>query len=297
MLFAHTSVLPEESLSYWVTDPQGVYIDATLGAGGHTARLLERFPKARVIGIDQDPDALAAAKQRLEMYGDRFQAVHGNFRDMADLLQGLDGSGEVLGVLMDLGVSSYQFDNAERGFSYQADAPLDMRMDPNNTLTAFRLVNMKPADEITEALQRYGEERWASRIADFIVNARKSQPIRTTDELVEVIKAAIPAAARRKGGHPARRTFQALRIWVNDELGALQDGLEQSLHVVKPAGRVVAISFHSLEDRIVKQTFRRWHQEEQGDILTRHPVIPSDTEIAQNSRSRSAKLRAFSRRA
>lgn len=294
MSFAHVSVLAEQTLNYWVHDVQGLYIDATTGAGGHSFRLLQAYPAAHLIALDQDPAALAAARETLAPYADRVSFVHGNFRDLSTVLDpGVRGA--AAGILFDLGVSSPQLDNPERGFSYQHDAALDMRMDPDSPVTAFRLVNMKSKDEIAHALQAWGEERWAQRIAEFIVKARQKEPIRTTGQLVELIKAAIPASARRTGGHPARRTFQALRIWVNDELGALEEGLEAAVHTAAPGGRIVVISFHSLEDRIAKHTFRQWGQEHLGKVLTRHPVGPDEEETDTNLRARSAKLRAFER--
>lgn len=294
MSFAHVSVLAEQTLNYWVHDVQGLYVDATTGAGGHSFRLLEAYPEAHLIALDQDPAALAAARETLAPYADRVSFVHGNFRDLSTVLDPAV-RGAVAGILFDLGVSSPQLDNPERGFSYHHDAVLDMRMDPDSPVTAFRLVNMKSKDEIARALQDWGEERWAQRIAEFIVHARQKEPIRTTGQLVELIKAAIPASARRTGGHPARRTFQALRIWVNDELGALEEGLEAAVHTAAPGGRIVVISFHSLEDRIAKHTFRQWGQEHLGKVLTRRPVGPDEEETDTNLRARSAKLRAFER--
>lgn len=293
--FSHISVMPHEVIAHWVMDPDGLYIDATLGGGGHSHLLLSAFPHARLIAMDQDPMAIAAARERLAPFGSRVDFRCGNFRDMASLLA-VDERHAIDGILFDLGVSSPQLDVTERGFGYQdPDAPLDMRMDPTNPVTAFRLVNMKSKEEITEVLTKWGEERWASRIADFMVRHREREPIRTTGQLVELIKAAIPASARRTGGHPARRTFQALRIWVNDELGALTAGLEQARAAVHPGGRIVVISFQSLEDRIVKHTFRGWQDAGEGTVITRRPLTPCDEEIGENPRSRSAKLRVFSR--
>ncbi|MCL6563488.1 MAG: 16S rRNA (cytosine(1402)-N(4))-methyltransferase RsmH [Firmicutes bacterium] len=290
--FVHESVLPEAVMTYWPTVEDGIYVDATVGGGGHSALLLERFPQARLVAIDQDPVALEAARKRLGVFGERVKFVEGNFRHLESLLDFV-GVLSVHGVLFDLGVSSPQLDVAERGFSYQADAPLDMRMNPNSPVTAFRLLNMRPEAEIAEVLHKWGEERWARRIAHFVVEARRREPIRTTGQLVEVVKAAIPARARREGGHPARRTFQALRIWVNDELGALSEGLLSAFKVLAPGGRICAISFHSLEDRIVKQTFLGWQSAGQGQVLTKKPVVPTEAEVAENPRARSAKLRAF----
>ncbi|MDA8194817.1 MAG: 16S rRNA (cytosine(1402)-N(4))-methyltransferase RsmH [Thermaerobacter sp.] len=292
---AHTSVMPEETLRCWVSNPNGLYVDGTAGGGGHDYLLLERHPQVRLVAIDQDPAALRAAGERLNPFRERVTLIHGNFRRMRELLSGA-GVVAVDGILLDLGVSSPQLDVAHRGFSYQQDAPLDMRMDPANEVTAFRLVNTKPAEEITTALRDWGEERWASRIAAFMVDARRNEPIRTTGQLVDIIKAAIPAAARRGGGHPARRTFQALRIWVNDELGALADGLDSGVGMLTAGGRFAVISFHSLEDRLVKRRFRDWNADGRGLVLTRRPLVPGQAELNDNPRSRSAKLRAFQRR-
>jgi len=290
--FEHQSVMPSEVLELLVTNPQGVYVDATLGAGGHTARILEQFPEVRMIGLDQDEQALSYADERLKSYRARCTFLKGNFRHLNELLRAANFL-TVDGVLMDLGVSSPQLDHPERGFSYQhEDAPLDMRMDSSNPVTAFRLVNQKPEKDIAHAIREWGEERWASRIAQFIVRARTVEPIRTSGQLVEVIYAAIPASARRTGGHPARRTFQALRIWVNDEMGALADGLREGWQVLTPGGRMVVISFHSLEDRIVKHQFRDWHVQEVARLITKHPLTADVAELDGNPRARSAKLRA-----
>ncbi len=294
MIFSHVSVLSKEALEYWVRDDQGIYVDATVGAGGHSFQLLSQFPHVRLIAVDQDPTAIEAAKQRLETFSSRIIWIRANFRDLTDVLES-SLHGQVSGILFDLGVSSPQFDDPRRGFTYQFDAALDMRMDPSNPVTAFRLVNMRSKEEIAQALREWGEERWAQRIAEFIVKAREQEPIRTTGQMVELVKAAIPASARRTGGHPARRTFQALRIWVNDELGALSQGLEGTQNLVGSHGRIVVISFHSLEDRIVKRMFRRWAEEQKGKILTKHPLLPADSEVQENPRARSAKLRAFER--
>jgi 16S rRNA (cytosine1402-N4)-methyltransferase len=290
--FQHVSVMPNEVMNYWVSDPQGLYLDATLGGAGHSRRLLEAFSAVRLVGIDQDPQALAAAAQVLAPYQHRVRLVRGNFREVARLLP----DEKFHGALFDLGVSSPQFDRPERGFSYHhAEAPLDMRMDPDSPVTAMDLINTRSASEIKNALWQYGEERWAGRIADFIVAARRRQPIRTSGELVEIIKAAIPAGARREGGHPARRTFQALRIWVNDELGALVEGIKGAWSLLVPGGRLVVISFHSLEDRLVKHQFRQWHHEQVGQVLTKHPVTATPEEVEANPRARSAKLRAITK--
>lgn len=289
--FEHQSVMPTQVLDLLVTNRQGVYVDATLGAGGHTELMLKTFPDIRVIGVDQDAQALSHAQRQLASFGSRCTVVKGNFRYMRALLTSM-GVDQVDGILFDLGVSSPQLDHRDRGFSYQhEDAPLDMRMDAENPITAFRLVNQKPEREIAEAITNWGEERWASRIAQFIVRARADEPIRTSGQLVEIIRAAIPASARRSGGHPARRTFQALRIWVNDELGALSDGLDEGWKVLAPDRRMAVIAFHSLEDRIVKKRFREWADEHRARLVTKRPLEATTEEVADNPRARSAKLR------
>jgi 16S rRNA (cytosine1402-N4)-methyltransferase len=286
----HEPVLAESVCRLLVTGG-GWYVDATVGHGGHAARLLALRADIQVLGLDQDPAALARAAETLRPYGDRVQLVRGNFRHLADWVP--ERCRPVAGVLFDLGVSSAQLDDPARGFTYQVDAPLDMRMDPDGERTAFRAVNMMSAQELAEVLRTYGEERWASRVAQFIVESRRREPIRTTGQLVDVIKAAIPASARRTGGHPARRTFQALRIWVNQELEALEEGLGAARPLVRPGGRIAVLTFHSLEDRLVKQRFRTWASADQGRLVTKKPVIPTDDEVRANPRSRSAKLRVF----
>jgi 16S rRNA (cytosine1402-N4)-methyltransferase len=272
-----------------------LFVDGTVGAGGHAAAILEMIPDARVIGIDRDPEILQAAGERLEPYGSRATLCRGNYRDMPQILAGL-GLGKVDGVLLDLGLSSLQVDRAQRGFSYGTpDAPLDMRMDPGQSLTAAGLLNRLDERELARIIEEYGEERWATRIAKFVVRSRARRPIETAGELVETIQDAIPASARRKGGHPARRTFQALRIAVNDELGALEDALLKAPDLLNPAGRMVVIAFHSLEDRMVKRRFQQLHKEGGFELLGRKPVTPSDGEVARNPRARSAKLRAIAR--
>ncbi len=289
--FEHHSVLPKEVLDLLVTDAKGTYVDATLGAGGHALRLLQAYPDLRIIGVDQDAYALDYATNRLSTYMDRCVVLKGNFRYLTALLASIKVR-QVAGVLFDLGVSSPQLDQRERGFSYQQEsAPLDMRMDLDSPVTAFRLINQRPEHEIRKALQTFGEERWAARIAQFIVQARQVEPIRTSGQLVDIIRAAVPAAARRGGGHPARRTFQALRIWVNDELDALSEGLGEGWQVLAPSGRLAVIAFHSLEDRIVKNRFRDWSVQSEARLVTRHPLVATAEELADNPRSRSAKLR------
>lgn len=307
MAFHHIPVLLHETMDALAVRPGGTYIDCTVGGGGHAAEILRRSaPDGRLIGFDQDENALRAAGDRLAPFGDRVTLVRTNFEHIADVAARL-GIGAADGVLMDIGVSSHQFDEAERGFSYHHDAPLDMRMDRTRPLSAAVLVNEWEESEIARMIREYGEERWAGRIAQFIVRARAQRPIETTGQLVEIIKAAIPAAARREGGHPARRTFQAIRIAVNDELGALERGLEGALRVLRPGGRLAVITFNSLEDRIVKQTFARWAKPcicppdipvcvcgrvPLAEPVTRRPVKASAREVEENPRSRSATLRA-----
>jgi 16S rRNA (cytosine1402-N4)-methyltransferase len=306
--FHHIPVLLQETMEALDVKPGGRYVDCTLGGAGHSTEILKRSaPDGLLIGLDQDDNALKAAGERLAPYGERARLVKTNFAHIADVVERL-GVGPVDGVMMDIGVSSHQFDEGERGFSYHQDAPLDMRMDRSNPVSAATVVNEWDEGEIARILWEYSDEKWSRRIAQFIVSARRQKPVETTGELVEIIKAAIPAAARREGGHPARRTFQAIRIAVNDELGALERGLEGALRVLKPGGRLAVITFHSLEDRIVKQTFHRWvkpctcpphlpvcvcGKRPLAAHVTRKPVKASAGELAVNPRSRSATLRAI----
>jgi 16S rRNA (cytosine1402-N4)-methyltransferase len=293
--------------------PDGVYLDATIGLGGHSERILQASaPGGRVIGLDRDPAALALARERLAWAGERLVTVAASFADLAEVTADL-GVERLDGVLYDLGVSSLQLDEPERGFSYRVDASLDMRMDTSGGITAAEVLATYPRAELTRVFRVYGEERFASRIARFVDDARRRAPIRTTGELVDLIKAAIPAAARRTGPHPARRVFQALRIEVNSELTALADSLPQAIELLAPGGRVVVLSYHSLEDRIAKRTFvaaATGREEgfphlappvpERGRsllapriaILTRRPETPGADEVAANPRAESAKLRA-----
>jgi len=303
----HEPVMLREVLDALAVRPGGTYIDCTVGGGGHACGILERSaPDGILIGLDRDPDAMAAAAKRLKTFGKRVTLVQADFRDLLRILGGL-GIGNADGVLYDLGVSSHQFDDPERGFTYREDAPLDMRMDPGSDITAADLVNTLSQDELARIIRQYGEERWAGRIAAFIVEERRRRPIRTTGDLVETIKRAVPARARRQGPHPARRTFQALRIAVNAELEALASSLRQAVHILKPGGRICVIAYHSLEDRIVKETFRemaasctcppglpvcRCGREPLLRALTSRPQYPSPGEVAANPRSRSARLRA-----
>ena len=308
MDFDHVPVMLAEVLKYLDVRPQGTYVDGTVGGGGHSRAIARRLgPQGRLVGIDQDPAALQAAGQALAEFGGRISLVHANFREMDRVLHDLQISA-VDGVLLDLGVSSHQFDTAERGFSYRTDAPLDMRMNPTQEVSARDLVNTADEAELVRILFDYGEERFARRIVARIVARRQRAAIETTGDLAALVTDAIPAATRRTGPHPARRTFQGLRIAVNDELGSLERGLGRAFDLLKPGGRLVVITFHSLEDRIAKQTFVARargcicppHQpvctcdrSPEARILTRKPVTAGEAELAANPRSRSAKLRAL----
>lgn len=308
MEFKHIPVMLEECMELLnlTQRPAGVFVDGTLGGGGHTEQILERTT-GRVIGIDRDWDALRAAGARLSPFGERFVPLHGNYANIKTLLEQASVDG-MDGMLMDLGVSSYQLDNPERGFSFHNDAPLDMRMDQTAELTAEKVLNTYPEKELVRIISQYGEEKWAVRIAKFIVAAR---PLHTTMDLVRVIDAAVPAAERRKVSHPARRTFQAIRIEVNSELSLLEPALRDAVDCLKPGGRLVVITFHSLEDRIVKQTFQSLQnpctcppkapvcvcgKKPLGRVVTRKPVLPTEEECERNLRSHSAKVRAFEKR-
>ncbi|MEK4437322.1 MULTISPECIES: 16S rRNA (cytosine(1402)-N(4))-methyltransferase RsmH [Paenibacillus] len=311
-MFHHITVLKEEATEGLNIKQDGIYVDCTLGGGGHSSVIASKLgPGGRLIALDQDDWALDNAREKLAPYGDRITLVKTNFRDLEQVLKELDvpmkdGVPQVDGILYDLGVSSPQFDEGERGFSYNHDAPLDMRMDQDAFLTAKEIVNEWPEEEIARILYRYGEEKFSRRIARVIVEKRSQAVIETTGELVELIKEGIPAAARRTGGHPAKRSFQALRIAVNDELGAFEEALHQAVRCLAPGGRVSVITFHSLEDRICKQIFSSYLEKctcppdfplcvcgGKGvlRLVNRKPLIPTDTELAENSRARSAKLR------
>jgi len=298
----------DECIDYLNIRANGVYVDATLGGAGHSSEILKRLgPEGLLIGIDQDQDAIRAAGQKLEnvQTQGRYVLYHTNFENIREVI-GMQKLKAVDGVLMDLGVSSYQLDEGERGFSYQQDAPLDMRMSKSEEMDAAWVVNNLSREELTRIIREYGEEKWASRIAEFIVKSREIQKITTTGQLVDIIKAAIPAAARREGPHPAKRTFQAIRIAVNRELEVLEKTLGEIIDFLNPGGRLAVITFHSLEDRIVKQIFKDKAQgcicpgdfpkcvcgrTPQIRILTRKPVTPSEDELERNPRARSAKLR------
>ncbi|MBI4728789.1 MAG: 16S rRNA (cytosine(1402)-N(4))-methyltransferase RsmH [Acidobacteria bacterium] len=295
----HTPVLGREATALLVPEPgPRAVVDCTVGAGGHAVLALEAMgPEGRLLGIDRDAEALAAARDRLAPFGDRVRLVMADFRDLEEIVNAHGWGREAGGVLYDLGVSSMQLDRPERGFSYRRDAPLDMRMDATRRLTAADVVNTYSKQELTRILREYGEERWASRIAEFIVNARRRKPLSTTADLVDVIRAAVPSAARRGGPHPARRTFQALRIEVNGELDALAGSLPQAVSRLAPGARVVALSCHSLEDRIVKRALAG---ESRGAsprlrVLTRRPLRPGPDELCANPRASAAKLRAAER--
>lgn len=306
MEFAHTPVLLREIIHYLKPRPGGFYIDCTVGGGGHSREILRLCqPGGFVLGIDQDDAALAAAEKNLRAVGSSFRLVKSNFVHLAEIVAREVGK-PADGILFDLGVSSYQLDAEERGFSYRYDAPLDMRMDPQRETTAADLVNNLEEKELARIIRQYGEERFAAEIARAIVTARRKEPITTTGQLVEIVKRAIPAPARRTGPHPARRTFQALRIAVNEELTVLEKALEQAVAVLKPGGRVAVISFHSLEDRIVKNFFSSMAagcicpprlpvctcgKKPQLKVITKGAVIPGAEEVAANPRARSAKLR------
>ncbi|MDO8885501.1 16S rRNA (cytosine(1402)-N(4))-methyltransferase RsmH [Candidatus Oleimmundimicrobium sp.] len=306
MKYKHIPVLPVEVLKYLKLKNGSIVVDCTLGGAGHAKAILEAIvPDGFLLGIDKDEAAINKAKDELSSFSRQIKLIKGDFANLDDILQEA-GFSKVDGILFDLGVSSYQFDFPERGFSYRYDAPLDMRMDLNQKLTAYEVINEYPEAKLTKLMKEYGEERWASRIARFIVEARKRSPIRTTFELVELIKNAIPASARRKGGHPAKRTFQALRIEVNEELTSLEKGLRGAIKHLKPGGRIMIISYHSLEDRIVKNIFK---EHARGcvcppellvcvcgksptlKVLTRKPIVPTEKEMGFNPRSKSAKLR------
>ena len=294
----HVPVLAEAVVRYAVPSPGArSVIDCTVGAGGHAAALLRAMgPAGRLLGIDRDPDALRLAADRLASFGDQVRLVHGNFAELGEIVT-QSGWGPSDAVVYDFGLSSMHVDRPERGFSYQHDAPLDMRMDTTAPLSAYDVVNTYDERQLARVIRSYGEERWASRIAEFIVAARKRRPIATTGDLVEVIRAAVPSAARRVGPHPARRTFQALRLEVNKELEAIQASLPQASAELSPGGRLVALSYHSGEDRLVKRFMR---EEASGEaprlrLLTRKPERPSEEEIARNPRASAARLRAAER--
>ena len=310
MTFRHISVLLRETIEGLNIRPDGIYADGTLGGGGHASEVAARLTDGgRLIGIDQDADAIAAATERLKPFGDRVTIVRDNYVNMKHVLADL-GIEAVDGICLDLGVSSYQLDTAERGFSYMEDAPLDMRMDRRADRTAADLVNDCTEQELFRIIRDYGEDRFAKNIARHIVKARERKAIRTTGELADIIRGAIPMKIQVTGGHPAMRTFQALRIALNGELQVLEDSIDEMIGLLKPGGRICIITFHSLEDRIVKNGFRRNEspctcppgfpvcvcgKKSRGTVITKKPILPTEEETEENPRSRSAKLRIFER--
>jgi 16S rRNA (cytosine1402-N4)-methyltransferase len=287
----HVPVLLREAIEFLNVRPDGFYIDATLGAGGHAAEILRRLASGKLLGADRDPAALAAAGQRLKSFGEKLIAMHGNFAQI-DALHAASGLPPADGLLADLGMSSLQVEDASRGFSFSTPGPLDMRMDPATGATAADLVNQMNEQQLADLIFELGEERHSRRIARAIV---KGRPYRLTTELAQVVTRAIPSRAALRHIHPATRTFQALRLAVNQELENLQSLLAKALGVLKPGGRVVIVSFHSLEDRMVKRAFQSWQHEHRARVLTRKVVRPSEEEVRGNPRSRSAKLRAAER--
>lgn len=310
MEFVHKSVLLNETIDGLNIQPDGIYVDGTLGGGGHAYEVCRRLgDKGSIVGIDQDAAAIEAAGNRLKDFGEKVTIVRSNYCDMKSKLHEL-GIDKVDGIVLDLGVSSYQLDTAERGFSYREDAPLDMRMDTRQKMTARDIVNDYEEMELYRVIRDYGEDKFAKNIAKHIVAARKVKPIETTGELTEIIRASIPMKYQKKSGHPAKRTFQAIRIELNRELEVLKDSLDDMIDLLNPGGRLCIITFHSLEDRIVKSAFRKNENPcicpsdfpvcvcgkvSKGSILTRKPILPSEEEMEENSRAKSAKLRIFER--
>lgn len=311
MAFEHKSVLLMETIDSLAIRPDGVYVDGTLGGGGHALEVCRRLgEKGRLIGIDQDADAIRAATERLLPFQENVTIVRNNYENIAEVLAEL-GIGKVDGIYLDLGVSSYQLDTAERGFTYREDAPLDMRMDQRNSQTAADIVNTYSESDLYRIIRDYGEDRFAKNIAKHIVRNRQDKPFETTGELIETIKAAIPAKIRATGGHPAKRTFQAIRIELNHELDVLNRSIDTMIDLLSPGGRLSIITFHSLEDRIVKTRFRTNEnpcicppgfpvcmcgKKSKGVVVTRKPIVPTEDEIENNKRAKSSKLRVFERR-
>ena len=311
MEFKHKSVLLEETIEGLRVKPDGIYVDGTLGGAGHASEVCRRLSaKGRFIGIDQDQDAIVAASERLAAYKDRVTIIRSNYCYMVDELKNL-GIHQVDGIVLDLGVSSYQLDNEERGFTYRADAPLDMRMDQRQSRTAADIINGYEEKELYRIIRDYGEDKFAKNIAKHIVAARQEKPVRTTGELTEIIRRAIPMKIQAAGGHPAKRTFQAVRIELNRELDVLRESLDGMIDMLGDGGRICVITFHSLEDRIVKTIFRKNEnpctcppdfpvcvcgKKSKGKVITRKPILPGEQELEENYRSKSAKLRIFERR-
>lgn len=308
MEFRHKSVLLDETIDNLNIKPDGIYVDGTLGGGGHSYVIASKLTEGgRLIGIDQDADAVSAAGDRLKEFSDGVTIVRNNYCNMAQVLDEL-GISRVNGIILDLGVSSYQLDTAERGFTYKADAPLDMRMDRRQSITAKNVVNEYSEYDLYRIIRDYGEDKFAKNIAKHIVAARQTKPIETTFELNEVIKAAIPMKCRVSGGHPSKKTFQAIRIELNHELDVLENSIDTMIDRLDDGGRLCIITFHSLEDRIVKTRFRNNEnpctcppdfpvcvcgKKPKGKVITRKPVLPSEEELQENKRSKSAKLRVF----
>ncbi|WP_425446980.1 16S rRNA (cytosine(1402)-N(4))-methyltransferase RsmH [Dethiothermospora halolimnae] len=305
MKFNHIPVMLEEVIKGLNIKKDGIYVDGTLGGAGHSKEIVRRLTTGRLIGIDQDTNAIEKATKELSNYKDKVDIVHSNFRNMKSVLNNL-GINKVDGVLLDLGVSSHQLDEGDRGFSYKQDAYLDMRMDTTRDFKAWDVINKYKEKDLKRIIKEYGEENWAARIAKFIVNERKDKSIDTTGDLVEIIKKAIPKGARQDGPHPGKRTFQAIRIEVNQELSILKDAIIDICDLVKDGGRICIITFHSLEDRIVKKTFKelnldcicppefpicKCNKKREVKIITRKPIVAGDKELEENPRSRSAKLR------
>ena len=308
MEFKHKSVLLNETIDGLNIKPDGIYVDGTLGGGGHASEVARRLSdKGSIVGIDQDAAAIEAASARLKDFGEKVTIVRSNYCDMKSKLHEL-GIDKVDGIVLDLGVSSYQLDTAERGFSYREDAPLDMRMDTRQKMTARDIVNDYTEADLYRVIRDYGEDKFAKNIAKHIVQARAVKPVETTAELSEIIRASIPMKFQKKSGHPAKRTFQAIRIELNRELDVLRDSLDDMIDLLNPGGRLCIITFHSLEDRIVKSAFRKNEnpctcppdfpvcvcgKKSKGSIITKKPILPSEEELEYNSRSKSAKLRIF----
>ena len=312
MEFKHYSVLLEETIEHLNIRPDGIYVDGTLGGAGHASEVAKRLSeKGRLIGIDQDADAIRAAGERLKPFGDKVTIIRSNYANMKEELHAI-GIEHVDGIVLDLGVSSFQLDTPERGFTYRdADAPLDMRMDDRQSLTARDIVNDHSEMDLYRIIRDYGEDKFAKNIAKHIVNERQKKPITTAGELSEIIRESIPMKVQKTGGNPAKRTFQAIRIELNHELEVLQDNLDTMIDLLNPGGRICIITFHSLEDRIVKTIFKKNEnpctcpsdfpvcvcgKESKGKVITRKPILPGEEELRENSRSKSAKLRVFERR-
>ncbi len=309
--FHHVPIMLSDCITSLNIKPDGIYVDATMGGAGHSSEIIKALSKGgRLIGFDRDPSAIEASKARLSSYGEQVTYINRNYSEIKNTLSELSIPA-IDGALMDLGVSSHQLDEASRGFSYMHDAPLDMRMNPNDALSAFDVVNTYSKEALEQILFDYGEERWAKRIVEFMIDARSKKPIETTFELVDVIKKAVPKDARKDGPHPAKRTFQAIRIEVNNELGLLKDAVSDFIDSLAPGGRLAIITFHSLEDRIVKTAFRDKEKgctcppeypvcvcgiESAGKVITRKPILPTEDEINENPRARSAKLRVFQKK-